>query len=89
MENELLRSTREKKLWTQEELAERIGFSRDCVSAYERGERMPSAPALISLSEELGLPVTDLYASIKATFERKQAEKARISRKGSNCHGTK
>ena len=53
----VIRKHRERKGWTQEELARRTGLSRPMVTRLERGERMPSFPTLDKLASALGLRV--------------------------------
>ncbi len=48
---------------TQEELAERIGVSRQTVSKWERGESSPDTENLLKLSELYGVSIDDLLHS--------------------------
>ena len=45
---------------TQEELGERIGRSKNSISEWERGVRMPYLDALVLLADGLGLSLDDL-----------------------------
>ena len=46
-----IRALRDKRGWTQEKLAERMGVSFQAVSSWERGEYLPDAEKLIRLAE--------------------------------------
>ena len=56
-----VRERRERKGWTQEELARRSGLSRAGVSAIETGRLVPSASAALALASALGCRVEDLF----------------------------
>ena len=47
-------------LYRQTDLAEDAGVAQSAVSAYERGDTMPSLPTLIKLAAALEVPLTDL-----------------------------
>ena len=55
---ELLRRYRSRARLTQEQLAERSGYSTDYISKLERGERLPPNTALDRLAAVLGLDAT-------------------------------
>ena len=46
---------------TQEELASRVGVVRQTVAYLEKGEYMPSLALAWRLSQELGLPIEELF----------------------------
>ena len=56
-----LRALRERRGWTQEDLAERAGLSVSFVSLLERGGRGPSQDTLVQVAEALGVPLVDLF----------------------------
>lgn len=56
-----LRALRERRGWTQEELAERARLSVSFVSLLERGERGPSHDTLLQVAEALEVPLADLF----------------------------
>ncbi len=60
MEN-LVRSEREQRGWTQAVLAERLGVSRQTVVAIETGRYDPSLPLAFRLSRLFGKPIEDLF----------------------------
>lgn len=55
-----VRDRRKAAKLTQEELAERAGLSANYVGEIERGERNPSALALIQIARGLEVPARDL-----------------------------
>lgn len=56
-----IRSYRIKAGLSQRELAKRIGRNRTSVSAWERGQRLPTVPALFALARELNTFTEHLY----------------------------
>lgn len=48
------------KGWTQEQFAERSGFSQQYVSGLERGRRNPTIVSIYELSQTLGVSHLDL-----------------------------
>lgn len=58
-----LRVLRAERQWSQQDLAERLGVSRQSVNAIETGRYDPSLPLAFTISEVFGLP-------IEAIFER-------------------
>ncbi len=55
-----IRTRREAKGWTQDELARRSKVDQSYVALLERGKRTPSLAALKRLARALGVPVTAL-----------------------------
>lgn len=49
-----VRMLRQAKGWTQEELAERSGFSQHYISSLETGRRNPTVVSLFLLAQALG-----------------------------------
>ena len=56
---------RRQKGWSQEQLAERIGVSRQAISKWETGTTIPDTGMLIPLSEVLDVTVTELLKGEK------------------------
>ena len=56
-----LRALREKRGWTQEELAARCGRHWTYIGGIERGERNPTLRVIADLARALGVPVRDLF----------------------------
>ena len=51
---------RKKNGWSQEELAEKLGVSRQAVSKWENGTSDPSTSNLCALAKLYGIPVEEL-----------------------------
>ncbi len=66
MEN-LIRSEREQRGWTQATLAECLGVSRQTVVALETGKYDPSLPLAFRISELFEKPIEDLFLPRGAT----------------------
>ncbi len=57
-----LRTLRAEKHWSQAELAEKLGGSRQSVNAIETGRFDPSLPLAFKLSRLFGLPIESLFS---------------------------
>jgi len=55
-----IRQLRSKKGWSQEQLAEAAGLSRDAISRIERGDREPKLETLEEVSGALGVRAAEL-----------------------------
>lgn len=64
-----LRECREKKKMTQQELAEKTGFSRGSIINWEKGIRIPNADILKKLAEALGVTVSYLMGETDMDHE--------------------
>lgn len=53
---------------TQTDLAARVGVSRQAVSSYELGQKLPEPPVLSRIAEELGQPVSFFTKASQSTF---------------------
>jgi len=60
---EKLKMERNKKGWTQDELAEKLFVSRQSVSKWENGQNYPSIEIIIKISDLLGLTIDELLRS--------------------------
>lgn len=58
---ERLRALRNKKGYSQEELAFKAKLDRTYVGGIERGERNPSLKNIEILAKALGVPITELF----------------------------
>lgn len=63
---------RKAKNWSQEDLAAKIGVSRQSVSKWERGEALPDLERMISLSDVFGVSIDDLIRSNKITEDNQE-----------------
>jgi len=64
---------RERRLlqgWSQDQLAERIGVSRQALNAIERGHAQPSVGTALALARLLGTTVEDLFGSPPSSASR-------------------
>jgi len=57
-----LRLLRAERGWSQAELAERLGVSRQTVNAIETGRYDPSLPLAFSLARLFGLTIEQIFA---------------------------
>lgn len=56
-----LRVLRAELDWSQAELAERLGVSRQTVNAIETGKYDPSLPLAFRISRTFGLPLDEIF----------------------------
>jgi len=56
-----IRELRAERGWTQQDLADRIGVSRQTVNAIETGKYDPSLPVAFRLAHLFGQPVEALF----------------------------
>lgn len=56
-----LKVLRAERDWTQEELAKRVGISRQAINAIETGKYDPSLPLAMKLGQLFGLPVEQIF----------------------------
>jgi DNA-binding XRE family transcriptional regulator len=59
-----IRSARERRGWSQQQLAERAGLTRQLVGAVEAGRQSPSVSAAIALAQVLDTSVEALFGSV-------------------------
>lgn len=59
--NNRLKALRAERDWTQEELARRVGVSRQAVNAIETGKYDPSLPLAFRISEIFGLAIEQVF----------------------------
>lgn len=65
-----LAELRKQHLLSQEELAEKLGVSRQAVSKWERGESSPDTDNLIVLAEIYGMTIDEIIYGIKSENEQ-------------------
>ena len=68
--SERLKREREKKGWSQTELAEKIHVSRQSVSKWETGKNYPSIEVIIDLSDLFGITIDELLRSDEELKEK-------------------
>ncbi|MED3086291.1 helix-turn-helix domain-containing protein [Bacillus toyonensis] len=61
--SERLKEEREKRNWSQNDLAEKLHVSRQSVSKWETGKNYPSIEIIIHLSELFGITIDELLRS--------------------------
>ena len=74
-----LQKLRAEKNISQEQLADKIGVSRQSISAWESGKSSPELEKLIALSELFEISLDELTGEIstkKANFNKKEYEKS-------------
>lgn len=62
-----LKSLREEKNLTQDELAKKINYSRDVISRIEKGLSMPSHDKVVILAEIYDVTIAEIYAARRLT----------------------
>jgi putative transcriptional regulator len=61
-----IRVLRAERNWTQADLADRLGVSRNAVNSIENGRFDPSLPMAYRFSDVFGLPVEDIFPKEKS-----------------------
>ncbi len=70
-----LRAARLAASWSQEELAERAGISRNYVSLLERNQKSPTVAVLFAICRALGISAADVIRRVEGSPAR--AERGR------------
>ena len=68
MKEVTIKELRLRKKMTQEQVAEKSGFSKDYISMIERGERNPSDKAKAILAEIYGVTIIQIFLAIQRTI---------------------
>lgn len=68
--SERIKKEREKRGWSQTELAEKLHVSRQSVSKWETGKNYPSIDVLIDISDLFGITIDELLRSDKELKEK-------------------
>jgi putative transcriptional regulator len=58
-----LKVLRAERDWNQQDLADRLGVSRQSVNAIETGKHDPSLPLAFRIAELFALPLEDIFTS--------------------------
>ena len=61
-----LRVLRAEREWSQQDLAERLGVSRQSVNAIETGRYDPSLPLAFRIADVFALPIEDIFQKDEA-----------------------
>lgn len=67
-----IRELREQRNWTQEQMAEKLGLTRNGYAKIERGESMPNLQRLNGIADMLGVKVTQLLKLDKSVIVQTQ-----------------
>lgn len=59
--NNRLKVLRAEQSWSQQDLAERLGVSRQSVNAIETGRYDPSLPLAFTIAKLFGLPIEAIF----------------------------
>ncbi len=59
--NNRLRVLRAERDWSQQDLADRLGVSRQSVNAIETGRYDPSLPLAFRIADTFGLPIEAIF----------------------------
>ncbi|HYS53483.1 MAG TPA: helix-turn-helix transcriptional regulator [Thermoanaerobaculia bacterium] len=57
-----VREFRARKGWTQEELAEKVGVSRQSINSIENNRYVPSLPLALLFGRVFGHPMDDIFS---------------------------
>ena len=60
--NNRLKVLRAERDWSQQDLAERLGVSRQSVNAIEKGRYDPSLPLAFTISDVFDLPIEQIFS---------------------------
>ncbi|MFL0669964.1 MAG: helix-turn-helix transcriptional regulator [Erythrobacter sp.] len=59
--NNRLKVLRAERDWSQQDLADRLGVSRQSVNAIEKGRYDPSLPLAFKIADVFGLPIEAIF----------------------------
>jgi putative transcriptional regulator len=60
--NNRLKVLRAERDWSQQDLADRLGVSRQSVNAIEKGRYDPSLPLAFAIADVFGLPIEAIFS---------------------------
>ncbi len=63
----VVRAERERRHWSQEDLADKSGLDRTYLSGVERGERCPNLRTLLRVAEALDIPLSKIVLAAEAS----------------------
>ena len=70
----VLKQARKSRKWTQKELANRLGVEQSTISNYENSARLPVAPALVEIANELNVSVDYLLGRSDSSHYDRMSE---------------
>lgn len=73
---DIIRKLREERNWTQEQMAEKLGLTRNGYAKIERGESMPNLQRLNGIADMLGVKAAQLLKLDKSVIVQTQNYKA-------------
>lgn len=76
MKEMTFKELRLKNKLTQEQVAEKSGFSKDYISMIERGERNPSDKAKAIFAEIFNVPIVQIFLATQRTISMIQRKEA-------------
>lgn len=76
MKEMTFKELRLKNKLTQEQVAEKSGFSKDYISMIERGERNPSDKAKAIFAEIFNVPIVQIFLATQRTMSTTQRKEA-------------
>lgn len=76
MKEMTFKELRLKNKLTQEQVAEKSGFSKDYISMIERGERNPSDKAKAIFAEIFNVPIVQIFLATQRTISTAQRKEA-------------
>lgn len=75
-----LAEQRKARMWTQSDLAEKVGVSQNSVSRWETGESFPSKANLQKIAELFDVTVQDIYTAItRPPSEEPESQRIAVS----------
>ena len=79
-----MKEIREQHDWTLEEMAQKLGTTKQALSKYERGERTPKVTVAAKFADILGIPLEQLIGleEVEQAEEVPQTYEAKILAKG-------
>ncbi len=84
--SEKLMELRRSRGWSQEQLGERLGVTRQTVSKWELGETTPEMEKLSAMSELFGISLDELVKGENASFKDKPSEPPITATKSGKFH---
>lgn len=73
MDTKALADIRKNKGYTQQALADKVGITRQQISAIETGQSFPSVPTAKAIADVLGIGIDDMFTSVNSIIQEKEA----------------